>query len=449
MAQSTERTGPGRTGPRMRAVPGKHLADLPQLAGADSAGLRRDIAVVSSVLPFKVNSYVLDELIDWNRAPDDPMFRMTFPHRDMLPTPMYEDVARLIDTAAPRTELDAAVLRARRDLNPHPGDQLAANVPALEGARVPGLQHKYRETVLVFPGRGQTCHAYCGYCFRWAQFIGDGELKQAVESPEPALAYLRAHREVSDVLWTGGDPMIMSTRQLAQLVEPLLAEDLEHVRNIRFGTKALAYWPYRFTTDPDSDDLLRLFERCVEAGRHVAVMAHVSHPRELTTDAVRAAIARIRSTGAVIRAQAPLIRHVNDTGAVWAEMWRSMVRLGIVPYYMFVERDTGASGYFEVPLARALDVYQQAVRQVSGLERTARGPVMSASPGKVCIDGVAEISGEQVFVCRFLQAREPDRVGRPFFARYDPAATWYDQLGPASFESRPWFGTRTAVPGRP
>lgn len=424
--------------PRMRAVPGHRLAQLPQMTAVDPQ-LKRDIDVVSSVLPFKVNNYVIDELIDWARLPDDPIYRMTFPHRDMLPPHMFDTIGTLIDAGAPRMQLAAAVGSARRELNPHPGDQLSANVPESGGAKINGLQHKYRETVLVFPAQGQTCHAYCGYCFRWAQFVGSSDLKQAVETPQHAVDYLRAHPEVSDVLFTGGDPMIMSSDRLAHYVEPLLGDDLGHIRNIRFGTKALAYWPYRFTTDQDSDALLRTFERCVRAGRHVAVMAHFSHHRELSTDAVRKAISRIQSTGAVIRAQAPIIRHVNDSPQTWAQMWRAMVQLGIVPYYMFVERDTGASGYFEMPLIRALDIYQNALQQVSGLERTARGPVMSASPGKVALDGVANVNGEKVLVCRFLQAREPQRVAQPFFARYDPHATWYDQLRPASFETRPWF----------
>ncbi|MFI6449398.1 KamA family radical SAM protein [Kitasatospora sp. NPDC050543] len=422
----------------MRAVPGHRLARLPQLAAADDT-LRRDISVVSAVLPFKVNNYVLDELIDWDRVPEDPIFRMTFPHRDMLPGDLFDGLAELMADQPSRERLADAVDTARRALNPHPGDQLSANVPLLDGRPVPGLQHKYRETVLVFPAQGQTCHSYCGYCFRWAQFVGISELKQSVDSPRPAVDYLRAHPEVSDVLLTGGDPMIMSSERLARYVLPLLDPGTEHIRTIRFGTKALGYWPYRFTTDQDADDLLRLFERCVRAGRQVAVMAHFSHPRELATDAVRVAITRIRATGAVVRAQAPVIRWVNDDPQVWAEMWRAMVGLGVIPYYMFVERDTGASGYFEIPLARALEVYQEATRRVSGLERTSRGPVMSASPGKVSLDGSAEIGGERVFVCRFLQARDPQRVGHPFFARHDDTATWYDQLRPASFERRPWF----------
>jgi len=121
----------------------------------------------------------------------------------------------------------------------------------------------------------------------------------------------------------------------------------------------------------------------------------------------------VRATGAVIRAQGPLIAHINDDPAVWAKLWKMEVKLGLVPYYMFVERDTGARNYFEVPLARAWEIYQQAIQQVSGLARTARGPSMSASPGKVEIQGVTEIAGEKVFVLRFIQGRNPGLGAAP------------------------------------
>ncbi|NUV72140.1 lysine 2,3-aminomutase [Streptomyces sp. CAI-121] len=392
----------------------------------------RDLRVVGSVLPFKVNEYVADELIDWSAAPDDPIFRLTFPHRDMLPPDVFDRMAALVDGGAPRDELRRAAAEAQLELNPHPGGQLEANVPMLDGRRLDGLQHKYAETVLVFPSQGQTCHSYCGYCFRWAQFVSQSELRQALRDPADLTGYLAQHPEVTDVLFTGGDPMIMRTDVVRRWVEPLLADDARAVRTLRFGTKALSYWPARFTTGPDADDLLRLFEQAVAAGRHVAVMAHFSHPRELETDAVREAVARIRSTGAVIRAQAPLVAHVNDDAAAWARMWQQQVELGIVPYYMFVERDTGARNYFGLPLARALEIYTEAISGVSGLARTARGPVMSAGPGKVMIHGTADVGGERAFVLSFLQARRPDWVGRPFFAAWDEQAQWYDDLKPLS-----------------
>ncbi|MPZ88321.1 MAG: lysine 2,3-aminomutase [Nitriliruptorales bacterium] len=414
----------------MGITSGARLAELPQLRNADPA-VREDIRVVSTVLPFRVNRYVVDELIDWDQVPDDPIYRLTFPHRDMLPEHVVNRIRRLLLQGASRGEVRAAADEARRLLNPHPGEQLGRNVPTLDGRMVDGLQHKYRETVLVFPAAGQTCHAYCGYCFRWAQFVDMPGLRLQLRNPAALVGYLRRHRQVSDVLFTGGDPLVMATHVLRRFVEPLLDPQLEHVRTLRFGTKALSFWPYRFLTDPDADDLLDLIEGAVQAGRHVAVMAHFSHPRELETRAVAAALRRLQDAGAVVRAQAPLVNHVNADAATWAELWRGLVALSCVPYYLFVERDTGAKAYFQVPLARALQIYRDAVASVSGLERTARGPVMSTSPGKVVVDGEVTIYDERVFALRFLQGRNPTWVGKPFYAAYDDQAAWLDELKPA------------------
>jgi L-lysine 2,3-aminomutase len=233
--------------------------------------------------------------------------------------------------------------------------------------------------------------------------------------------------------------MVMKTARLAEYLKPLTAPEFDHLRTIRIGTKALSYWPYRFVTDADADPLLRLFSSLVKQGKHVAVMAHFEHWRELEGPVVRKAVRRILSSGAVIRTQAPVLRHINDDSETWSTMWREQVNMGMIPYYMFVERDTGARRYFELPLERTWQIYRGAIKQLAGLGRTARGPSMSALPGKVEIQGVAEIHGERVFVLRFIQARNPDWVQRPFFARYDPHATWLDQLRPAFGEQKFFF----------
>jgi L-lysine 2,3-aminomutase len=301
-----------------------------------------------------------------------------------------------------------------------------------------GLQQQYAESVLFFPAHGQTCHAYCSFCFRWPQFVGSPELRFVAKDMAPLLSHLRRHRQITDVIFTGGDPMVMSTDLLRRYVEPLLAPDLDHV-NIRFGTKSLAYWPYRFVSDEDADDLLRLFEAIVTAGRHAAVMAHVSHPRELQTEVVRSAIRRILGTGAVVRCQSPLVKHVNDSPEVWAHMLKEQVRLGLVPYYMFVVRDTGARRYFELPLARALQIYREAYACSSGLCRTLRGPVMSTSAGKIMIEDVVSVGNGPLFALKFVNGRRPEWSNRLFFAEFDAASTWLDDLRPAFGESRFFF----------
>jgi KamA family protein len=432
-------------GRRFRAFTATHLDALVQRAGL-SATERLAIRAVGMVLPFRTNSYVVDTLIDWDAAPDDPIFRLVFPQAAMLPAADVDRVACLLAAGAPEAELRRTVHQIRMRLNPHPAGQLALNVPDLGDEPLPGVQHKYHETVLVFPRQGQTCHTYCTYCFRWAQFVDEPGLKMATSDIDRIIGYLRAHPEVTSVLITGGDPMIMGSGVLRRYVEPLLGPGLEHVESIRIGTKSLAYWPHRFVSDPDADDTLRLFEQVVDTGRSMAFMAHFTHPRELEPEVVTDAVRRIRGTGAVIRTQAPLIRSINDDARTWAAMWRAQVRLGMIPYYMFVERDTGPQDYFAVPLARGYQIYRDAYRSVSGLARTVRGPSMSATPGKVCIDGIAELSGQRVFVMHMIQARDPGLVGKPFFARFDPDATWVSDLEPAFADRFPFEPEPARIP---
>ncbi|MFJ9247136.1 KamA family radical SAM protein [Streptomyces sp. NPDC101776] len=426
-----------RTSPRFRALTPRDLDGLLQRVSL-SAGERLALRAVSTVLPFRTNTYVVDELIDWSAVPDDPVFRLTFPQAGMLPEPDLKQMADLLSQEAPKAEVLRAAHEIRMRLNPHPSGQLDANVPVHEGERLAGLQHKYPETLLIFPRQGQTCHAYCTYCFRWPQFVGESELRIATDDITTTTAYLRAHPEVTSTLITGGDPLVMSTEVLRRYVDPLL--EIDTVRSIRIGTKSLAFWPYRFTSDRDADDLLRLFEKVVASGRHLALMAHFTHPQELRPPVVREAMRRVRGTGAGIRCQGPLVAGINDSAEAWAELWDETTTLGAVPYYQFVERDTGPQGYFGVPLARGHQIFRDAYARVSGLARTVRGPVMSAMPGKVCVDGIAEVAGEKVFVLHLIQARDPALVDRPFFAAYDESATWFTDLRPA-------FGAREFLPG--
>jgi L-lysine 2,3-aminomutase len=154
----------------------------------------------------------------------------------------------LRDDATPE-RVAAEARDIRRRLNPHPGGQLSLNVPDGGDRPLDGLQHKYAETALFFPGPGQMCHGFCTYCFRWAQFVGEPDLRMAGNDPEVLCDYLRRHPEVGDVLLTGGDPMIMRTEVLARF----------------------------------------------PSGRQLAVMAHHSHPRELGPEVAREAVRRIRA----------------------------------------------------------------------------------------------------------------------------------------------------------
>lgn len=417
----------------------RNFRQLPQVEQYLTEEEKFAIEVVGNVLPFKTNNYVVEQLIDWDNYTTDPIYILTFPQTDMLGKAHFSEIADALKGGASKAEMKMIANKIRMDLNPHPAGQLEQNMPQIDGVRLTGVQHKYRETMLFFPSQGQTCHAYCTFCFRWPQFVGLNDLKFAMKDVEMIIKYLRAHPNVTDILFTGGDPLIMKTKILKTYIDALIEAKIPNLKTIRFGTKALGYWPQRFTTDKDADDLLALFEEAKSAGIHIAFMAHFNHHAELRTGEVKKAIERVLNTGAVIRTQSPVMKHINDRAEVWANMWKEQVALGCVPYYFFVARDTGAQDYFAVELERAWRIFKDAYQQVSGIARTVRGPSMSAGPGKVHILGVSEVLGEKVFVLQFLQGRNPDWVARPFFAKYDPNAIWLDDLVPAFGENRFFF----------
>jgi KamA family protein len=398
----------------------------------------KDIEIVGRVLPFKTNNYVVNELIDWNNVETDPIFTLNFPRCEMLSKKHYAAVEKELDRNTAKEVQDKKIQQMRLSLNPNPAGQ-EYNVPYLGEIKLKGIQHKYPETVLFFPSQGQTCHAYCTFCFRWPQFSGMNELKFAMKEADLLFKYLHLHKEITDILFTGGDPMVMTASVLETYIRPLLLPEMAHIHTIRIGTKSLAYWPYRYLTDKDSDEIIRLFDLVNRSGKNLSIQAHFNHPRELSTVAVEKAIRRIRSTGAQIRTQSPLLRNINDKPELWAQLWRRQVDLGCIPYYMFVARDTGSKHYFELPLGKCWQIYRKAYRQVSGICRTVRGPSMSDHAGKIQILGIQEVKGEKIFVLRFLQGRNPKWVDIPFFAEYDPKATWFNQLKPAFGERKFFF----------
>ena len=417
----------------------RNFRDIPQVDVLPEEE-KFNIEVVGNVFPFKTNNYVVEELINWDNVPNDPIYVLNFPQKGMLKPGHFDRMAETIRDGSDSKRVRKIADEIRWQLNPHPAGQMEKNVPTSEnGEPIEGIQHKYRETVLFFPSQGQTCHAYCTFCFRWPQFVGIEELKFSSKEAGALVDYLRRHKEVTDVLITGGDPLVMRAKTISAYIDAILDAGLDHVRTIRFGTKSLAYWPYRFLTDEDSGELLRALAKVKASGRHLAIMAHFNHPQELRTDAVKRAIEALKSIGAEIRTQSPLLRHINDSPETWAEMWQEQVTLGLIPYYMFMVRDTGAQPFFGVPLVEAHNTFSEAFQQVSGVARTVRGPSMSAEPGKVMINGVVEVHGREYIMLEMIQGRRPGWVKKPFFAEYDEQALWLDDLVPAFGEPRFFF----------
>jgi L-lysine 2,3-aminomutase len=393
--------------------------------------VREEIDVVSRVLPFKTNNYVVDYLIDWDNYERDPVYILTFPNRHMLPEEDYYRVRKAMRDGMPEQQLTELINSIRLQLNPHPANQ-QSNVPSLDGAPLPGVQHKYEDIVLFFPSQGQTCHANCTFCFRWPQFVKDLDLQFAMKEIDDLVEYIRRDERIHEILFTGGDPMIMSPDTLNRYIEKIIDAKIPHLDTIRFGSKSLTYWPFTFLPEfnEEAPKMLDLFKKIVDNGYHLSFMAHFNHWQEMNNGVVKQAVENIRNTGANIRTQAPILNNINNDSEVWAKMWRMQVGMGLVPYYMFVERETGPYDYFGLPLARVYRLYADAIRTSSSFAKTVTGPTMSASPGKVQILGIVESveTGSKYFKLQFVRHRDRNRTFKPFLAEYDDKATWFDQL---------------------
>lgn len=400
--------------------------------------VKKEIDIVSKVIPFKTNNYVVDYLIDWENYETDPIYILNFPNKNMLKRKSYERLKRDIDNKVPETELSKIINDIRMDMNPHPARQMT-NVPELNGEKLTGVQHKYRDIALFFPSQGQTCHAHCTFCFRWPQFVKELDMKFSMREIEKVADYIRQNPEINEILFTGGDPLIMEPATISKYFDVLKSANLKNLKNIRFGTKSLAYWPFAFLPEfsDEGQELLDLFKRITDSGFHLAFMAHFNHPNELDNEIVQEAIFNIRQTGAVIRTQAPILNHINKSSEIWAAMWKKQVSLGLIPYYMFIERETGPYNYFEIPLAEVYRIYQEAIRETGSFAKTVTAPVMSAAMGKVQIMGVIKnpLDGKKYFMLQYVRHRDYRETFQPFFMKYDERATWVTQLEEAVVES--------------
>lgn len=367
-------TKPGRK----ERQPARYLVDVRGLEHVPADEIE-ELRSVTDTFAFRANDYYL-RLIDWS-DPHDPIRRLV--------VPCLDELRRF-------GELDVS-------------DE-AANTKLL------GLQHKYRDTVLLLVT--DQCGGFCRYCFRKRLFLPT--TRETNRQIDAGLEYIRAHREVTDVLLTGGDPLTLPAARLGEIIDTVRA--IEHVHTIRIGTKIPAFNPYQILRDRELQNVFR--SHAADAGR-IYMMCHFDHPRELTRSAV-AAITLLRELGVMCVNQCPIIAGVNDDADVLAELFQACTDSGCPQYYIFQCRPTAGNGAFEVPLVRSFELVAEAKTRLSGLARQAR-LCMSHATGKIEIVGL----GEKRIWARYHRAKNPDDEGRVLVLKRDDTAHWLDQLEPA------------------
>jgi lysine 2,3-aminomutase len=329
---------------------------------------------VARKFAFRTNEYYAS-LIDWD-DPDDPLRKIIVP-----------DTRELEDGGA----LDAS------------GEK--------NYTRVPGLQHKYPQTALLLAV--DVCGGFCRFCFRKRLFMNRTE--EISRDFTKGIEYIRSHPEITNVLITGGDPLIMATRKLESLIEQLC--EIENVRIIRIGSKMVSFNPYRIINDPSLADMIRTYST---GEKKIYIMAHFNHPKELTPVAVDG-LKILMEAGAVIVNQTPLLKGINDDPAVLTELFRRLSFIGIQPYYVFQCRPTLGNRLFEMPVEAAYEIFEKAKAGCSGLAKRARF-VMSHATGKIEMVGKTR---DAVYL-KYHQAADPADTGRFMVFRSNPDAYWFD-----------------------
>jgi len=318
----------------------------------------------------------------------------------------------LIDWSDPEDPIRALIIPGESESSDF-GDLDVSNEAS--NTVLPGLQHKYADTALILCV--EACAGYCRYCFRKRIFMRDAD--EVPRDLDPALAYIADHSEITDVLLTGGDPLLLSTPRLAGLLRSI--RDIPHVRTVRIGTKMPAFNPYRLLDDLDLQELLA--EQSGPGGR-IYLMCHFDHPRELTEPAIEAVDLALR-LGVICANQCPIVAGVNDDADVLRELFETAASVGCPQYYLFQCRPTRGNEAFSVPIVRAWELFSRAREDASGLARRARF-CMSHESGKIEVTGVDD---DHIYL-RYHRAKDPADHDRVIVCRRDDDALWFDGLTP-------------------
>lgn len=359
----------------------RNIEDIEQLTPQE----RRQLKAVTEQFAFRVNDYYLS-LIDWAN-PACPIRRLIIPHPDEL-----EGWGRL-----------------------DPSNEQAYTV-------LPGLEHKYHSTVLLLVSN--VCEGICRYCFRKRVFIEPQ--KEALRNVPAAVEYIAAHPEITNVLLTGGDPLVLTTRKLERIISEL--RRIDHVQIIRIGTRMPVFNPYRILDDPSLPEMISRYSL---PNKRIYVMTHFCHPRELTDTACKGINTLLRA-GAIMTNQFPLIRGVNDDPDVLAELLRRLSFAGVVPYYLFQCRPALGNHGYTVPIEEGYMIYEAAKAKVSGLAKRLRF-VMSHATGKVEI--LAKTDTQIYF--KYHRAADDADSGKVLVCNSNPSACWLDDYDEIAGEHPP------------
>jgi len=240
-----------------------------------------------------------------------------------------------------------------RELDRHPAERDDPIGDALKSP-VPGVVHRYPDRALL--KLTAVCPVYCRFCFR-RETVGPGKATALTDAElANALAYVHAHPEIWEVILTGGDPLILSPRRIAEVTGALAA--IPHVKILRWHTRVPVVAPERVTEE--------LVEALSSSAKTVYVALHTNHARELT-DLARMACARIIDSGIAMVSQTVLLRGVNDDADTLEALMRALVEMRVKPYYLHHGDLAPGTAHFRTTIAKGQELMRTLRARLSGL----------------------------------------------------------------------------------
>ncbi len=336
---------------------------------------RREIKKIIESHPMLVNQYYMD-LINWN-DPNDPIRKMVIPSKE------ENKSEGSFDTSG-----------------------------EYENTKLRGLQHKYSQTALILTTN--KCAAYCRHCFRkrLAGIVAD----EIVTDWDLVVKYICEHKEITNVLLTGGDPLTLSNDKIAAILQKL--SGIQHLKFIRIGTRSLVVDPDRIVKDDDLVNILREYS-CEK--KRLYVTTQFNHPREITPRSIEA-INKLHDAHITVNNQTVLLKGVNDNSAVMAELQGELTKIGLMPYYVFQCRPVKKLKHiFQVPLYRAFDIIEETRSMLDGLSKRFRF-VMSHETGKIEILG----RSDDHLYFKYHQAKDKLLAGKIFHKKLGKNDCWLD-----------------------
>jgi len=274
-----------------------------------------------------------------------------------------------------------------------------------------GFQHKYRDTALLLVN--DVCGGFCRFCFRKRLFINPGE--EVSRNVEKEIEYIKGHKEITNVLLTGGDPLLLSTKKLKDIITKI--REIDHVKIIRIGSKLFSFNPYRIIED---ESLLDLIEENSTREKRIYFMMHFNHPKEIQKPSIEA-IDKVLKSGAIAVNQTPLVKGINDNSKVLSELFKKLSFYGVPPYYVFQGRPVKGNKPFIVPVEKGFTIFLKSIASISGLAKRPRF-VMSHKTGKI---EVSSMTKENI-IFRYHRAVDEDNYKKFFVYKRNPNAYWYD-----------------------